>query len=94
METIAQMGRDTELKPPADSLRKEPPMSENSTDRKTIAAEQPARGKDHEQPEAPVNGDLASLHRRFSTQPCKAANSLTYARLTATQRKPPRDSKM
>ena len=55
---------DTELKPPADSLRKEPPMSETSTDRKTTAAaaaEQPARGKDREQPEAATNGDLASL---------------------------------
>ena len=38
-------------------------MSENSTDRKTTAAaaEQPARGKDREQPEAATNGDLASL---------------------------------
>ncbi|MCY2988244.1 MAG: hypothetical protein NTY19_10340 [Planctomycetota bacterium] len=54
---------DTELKPPADSLRKEPPMSENSTDRKTTtaAAEQSVRGKDREQPEAATNGDLASL---------------------------------
>ena len=36
-------------------------MSENTTDRKTTAAEQPARGKDREQPEAATNGDLASL---------------------------------
>jgi len=42
--------------------RKESPMSENTTDRKTTAAaEQPARGKDREQPEAATNGDLASL---------------------------------
>ena len=41
---------------------KEPPMSENNTDRKTTtAAEQSARGKDREQPEAATNGDLASL---------------------------------
>jgi hypothetical protein len=37
-------------------------MSENTTDRKTTtAAEQSARGKDREQPEAATNGDLASL---------------------------------
>ena len=52
---------DTELKQPDDLLRKEPPMPITSTDRKTTAAEQPARGKDREQPEAATNGDLASL---------------------------------
>ena len=56
--------RDTEYRNHLpDSLRKEPPMSENSTDRKTTAAaaEQFVRGKDREQPEAAANGDLASL---------------------------------
>jgi len=53
---------DTEDKPTGNESPKEPPMSENTTDRKTTtAAEQPTRGKDREQTEAATNGDLASL---------------------------------
>ena len=61
--TTAPARTDNEQHQTDNESRKESPMSENTTDRKTTAAaaEQPARGKDREQPEAASNGDLASL---------------------------------